>query len=557
MKLIRLDVSAVIFTAVFGVVISTGCSGCAQRAAPALQAAGITEQQRIDFGRHELVLGSGRQTVLTGFLLNGALADLAVVHVNAEGDRQLDVHGFGSTTWEPKLTALLRSGVLFVDMIRIDGRDRLISYEPGRLNWFDPTSSQEHLLVEVASSFAPPRSEEIPHVDLSRDLNRDGRDDLVVPAVDGFWVLVQKNDGSFADAVQIGPPTDLSGIYGADGYRYDPWSHSRVHEIDYNQDGRYDLTSWAGDHFAVHLQDPDGQYSSAVETFTAEVSFDSDDRYSLAAGKMTGRVLHSLTDLNGDAVSDLVIYSLEGSKLSKKESKYEVHLGSAPADGETRFSPQADFTLHSDRWIQLGMDRHDFDRDGQADLMLTTIRRDSLKGSLWKSLKGFMGDDIGLNIEFYRQENGRYSATPNATRVLALDGIPSHREPGSVPLDLVLRGATHERRRTQKIWPKAFNSILLIGDINGDGLEDFIKGDHPRKLVVHLGTTGAAMFAAKSQEIRVQVPNDEEYSWLVDLNQDGKQDLVLHQPFTDRDGHGTPKQPAGSEPHRVMLLIAQ
>ena len=85
--------------------------------------------------------------------------------------------------------------------------------------------------MAVTSNFKPPRPGEIPHVDVTRDVNDDDRDDLVVPDVDGFWVCIQMSDGAFADPVKIGPSTEM-GRYGADGYRYDPWGQSRVHEMD-------------------------------------------------------------------------------------------------------------------------------------------------------------------------------------------------------------------------------------------------------------------------------------------------------------------------------------
>ncbi len=51
--------------------------------------------------------------------------------------------------------------------------------------------------------------------------------------------------------------------------------------------------------------------------------------------------------------------------------------------------------------------------------------------------------------------------------------------------------------------------------------------------------------------------NDEEYAWLVDLNKDGKQDILMHHPFTLRDIHGAPKRPPGSEPHRVTIRMSR
>ena len=510
------------------------------------------------FDRYEIVTGvAKRQTVLAGFLLGGAIAEVAVVHIDENDSRHLRIYTFVDNTWTPILDTTLRSEVLFVDVANIGGRDRLITYERGRLNWFDPDSATEHPLVVVTSSFKSPRESEIPHVDVTQDVNTDDRDDLVVPDVDGFWVFIQMSDGVFAEKVKIGPPTEMERILGADGYRYDPWSQSRVYEIDYDRDGRTDLAFWNEDHFKVHLQDARGLFAPTAKTFTTDVAFDSDRNSLLATGGMTGKVLHSLSDLNGDDVADLVVFKLSGRDISKKHSSYEVHFGALTPESGIAFSGVPDIAFQSDGSVQFRMDRHDFNRDGQMDLMITTINFEFLTGSVWKSIKGFMGDDIGLGLEFYQMEEGRYPDTPNTTRGIALDGVPSHREPGWVPLDIVLRGATHERRKTQKSYPRAFNATLLIGDVTGDGRSDLLIADHPRIMVVFSGVPGPEIFARHPQRVKIAVPNDEEYTWLVDLNRDGVQDILMHHPFTLRDAHGAPKLAPGTEPHRVTMLIAR
>ncbi|MDE2755031.1 MAG: hypothetical protein OXI92_00630, partial [Acidobacteriota bacterium] len=119
------------------------------------------------FEQYEVVTGSAkRQAVLPGFLLGGAIAELAVVNMDENGDRCLRIYAFGDGSWAPMLDATLRPEVLFVDTANIGGRDRVITYEPGRLNWFDPESVTEHPLVAVTSNFNPPRRGEIPHVDV-------------------------------------------------------------------------------------------------------------------------------------------------------------------------------------------------------------------------------------------------------------------------------------------------------------------------------------------------------------------------------------------------------
>ena len=76
-------------------------------------------------------------------------------------------------------------------------------------------------------------------------------------------------------------------------------------------------------------------------------------------------------------------------------------------------------------------------------------------------------------------------------------------------------------------------------------------------LRVFVGVPGPDLFSRLPQNVAVALPNDEEYTWLVDLNKDGKQDILMHHPFTLRDGHGAPTGRPGTEPHRVTMLIAQ
>ena len=529
--------------------VLVGCATYAGDVRGAEQAA-----EPVTFETYEVVTGSAeRRTVLTGFLLDGAMAELAVVHVDENDDRRLRIFAFGDGVWAPRLDATLGPRVAWVDVANIGGRDRLLTYEPGRLNWFDPDSSIERALVPVTSSFNPPPRGDIPHVDVTRDVNDDGRDDLVVPEVDGFRVFIQMSDGTFADPVKIGPPIEMGRIYGADGYRYDPWSQSRVHEVDHDGDGRGDLVFWNEDHFVVHTQGERGLFAPVGATVTTEVAFDSDQISSLATGDMRGRVLHSMTDLNGDGAAELVVVSLEGENISSKRSRYEVHAGTPAPGGGTVWAPDADIAFQSDDSIQLGMDRHDFDGDGQVDLMFTTIGARFLESSLWKSIKGFMGDDIRLDLEFYHLDGGRYPDAPGAARKIALDGAPSHREPGWVPLDIVLRGGTHASRQTDARWPRAFNRTLLIGDVTGDGRSDLLIGTDGA-LNVFVGAPGPGLFAGRSHRVAVAVPSDGEYAWLVDLNRDGQQDILLHHPAccvpTHRD-HAPPQAP------RVTLLIAR
>ncbi len=518
------------------------------------------------FDKKEVVIGpASRQTVLTGFLLGRDVADLAVVNVDEHGGRHLRVYAFeggsgpeGSGAWRPRVDARLRPGVLFVDVARIGDRDRLIMYAEDRLNAWDPGTALEYELVSVSSSFTPPREDEVPHVDISRDVNGDGRIDLVLPAGDdGFQVFIQLSDGSFADPVETGTPADLDRIYGADGYRYDPWSVSRIHAFDYNGDGRVDLVSWNGDRFEVHIQDGQGLFDPVAVTFTPGVRFDSDDLSTFAGEDMTGRVLHTFSDLNGDGVADMVIYALKGDRISDKRSAYKVHFGTRDADGRIQFASESAVSIQSEGHVQLVMERRDFGGDGEAGLIVTTIENRYLESSLFKRIKGFMGDDVWLNLAFYQVSEGRVPDRPTAIRKIQLDGAPSPREPGWVPLEVVLQGGKHVLRKDRATYPRAFNKNLFIGDVTGNGRSDLLIEWTHREMHVYAGVPGPDLFTEQPHRVAVDLPNDEEYAWMTDLNRDGRQDIVMHHPFTKRDAHGAPMELPGTESQRVILLIAR
>jgi len=93
--------------------------------------------------------------------------------------------------------------------------------------------------------------------------------------------------------------------------------------------------------------------------------------------------------------------------------------------------------------------------------------------------------------------------------------------------------------------------------VTGDGRSDLLIKSTPWALGAFRGVPGPELFAWRSESVKVEVPNDEEYVWLADLDRDGRQDIVMHHPFTRRDPHGGRLLPPGTEAQRVTLLIAR
>lgn len=483
--------------------------------------------------RHELVVDvAERLTVLTGFLTGRPVADVAAVHLDGDGDRRLRVLSFVDGDWSTAAQATLRAEVSFVDVAGIDGRDRLIAYGGGRLTWFDPESATERDLVAVTSDFRESARGEVLHVDMTRDVNGDGRDDLVLVQGHGFHVLVQMPAGRFAEPVTVGPTSGLGRVYGADGYRYHPWDEGgRIHEMDYDLDGRSDLVFWNDGRFEVHLQTEQGLFSPEARTFTTGIVFDSDQIASLAApegirrrrmdhmpeGESSGRVLHSLTDMNGDGVTDLVVFSLKGSSLWKMHSSYEVYTGAPGPRGNVEFAPEPGAVVESEGIVS-GIDRHDFDRDGQVDVVVTAFEP-TVFSAIRVLVMSILTGAGSFDLEMFRMEDGRYGDRPNAVRQI--------------------RPRTPRRSGERAFWP-----AVRMGDMNGDGRSDVLIARNRKMLHVHLGVPGPGLLAKKPQRIAIPVPEDEEYTWLTDLNRDGRQDVLMHHTST-------------TAPHRLTVLMSR
>ncbi|MDE0451744.1 MAG: VCBS repeat-containing protein [Gammaproteobacteria bacterium] len=497
------------------------------------------------FRVHEFATGTARhQTVLAGSFSSGTA--LAVVDMEETGQQNVQFFGFDGGDWSQALDAALGTGILFVDVLHGTGGDRLVAYRHGRIESVDPDSATSEVLAELFTTYRGPDRGGIPRIDITRDLNRDGLDDLVVPIVDGFRVALQLPDGSFATPVKLGSPEpflDASAYGEKRTYRQAgitpeniSWYLARIHQLDYDRDGLSDLAFWNGDRFDLYRQNETGTFQATPDTFQTDVSFDFDGSYALAfqigdanpvsmvlgLGRHTEhKVLKGFRDLDADGVADLITLTLSGRSPLRLRGRFEIHFGRPVPDG-TAFSAEPDTTVDTpgrsaggEPWGYATHRFDDFDGDGDLDAIFGAV--DTGGGGM---LRAMAANAVSIDLALFRLRGRTYPDKPDAKRRVS--------------------SAFRPLSRRGPLFP-----AVLLGDVDGNGLKDLLVGDRWDRLSVFLASDGPDPFRTPPVKIPVAMPAAGDlHVRLADLDRNGRQDVAIH-------------HPSSTGPNRVIVLMAR
>ena len=497
------------------------------------------------FDIYEIDTGNAEhQTVLTGSFTDSGKVELVAISTDDKGTRSVTVFRLDDDQWQVIRELPIDPDILFVDRLEVAGRNQILTYRPGVFSRLDLESGLEEKLVALPVDFRQGADSGLPRLNVARDLNGDDLVDLVMPSIEGFWVSTQLPDGSFSEAVKIGPkePHVDANAYG-DERTYGevgidaqtlPWYLSRVHQLDYDRDGRVDLVFWNDPYFEVYRQDSSGRFVKEPETFTVDVPFDFDGAYALAfqfsdrgvaslllglGGRFEYTVFQGFPDLNRDGIGDLVTLTFSGRRIFSLRGRYDVHFGRETPEG-IGFSTSPDtsawtpgpaggeaFGYASQRYI-------DIDADGKNDLTMASVNT-----GLGGMTRAMVGNSISMDVAVYRLENDAYPKKPDIRRKIRTPFAPFDK-----------RGV---------LFP-----TILSGDVNGDGRMDLLAVERWDELSIYLGMNSPQLLSKESLDVAVEVPVDERFVRVSDLNNDGHDDLVI-------------QYPSDSETNRVAVLLAR
>lgn len=398
---------------------------------------------------------------------------LVLLGADEAGDPRFAVHVLDQGGWRNVHEAGLPPGALFIDTVALGDTGQLVVFDGRRLFRLGATEWEpKPLAVDPLPTIYRGEPSAVASVDMAHDVNGDGRDDIVLPDFDGLWVVRQNNAGGFAEPVKIPVPPTMDASLSV------TYTVPQVYPFDYDGDGRGDLGVLDGSRLKVFK---DATVASGDVAVPGGLTTGD-------GGGEPARALNGAGDYNGDGVVDISISTVQGEEdLLAATSATSFYFGKRRG-GVVVFQAEPDATLQTGAFGDVDMT--DVDGDGLMDAVVVA-------GSF----------------------SVRKLISALVTRSMSVD----------IHIHLGAEGLASEPDVTKKIKVSQDRNPLGFGDVNGDGLTDFVQRTDDG-LAVYLGEHTDALLAKRAEEIDMELPfegrgpSDVE---AIDLDGDGRDDFLL------------------------------
>jgi hypothetical protein len=337
------------------------------------------------------------------------------------------------------------------------------------------------------------------NVDLARDLDGDGRDEILVPERGTLAILAADANGRYAlrDRLEAdlfretGQPEDPGHLIDfIDRYQIKlSETFPEIYDVDLDADGRLDLLLSYADLVATYRQGPDGRFETSPRLFRAGLTPNRDLLRSVVPPKIVVTQAH---DFDGDARADLIL-----SRAEVRGLKGIITLA-FPRNINGSFEKESSFKLRKEvlaLWPVVG----DYDQDGKLDF--TFLQTDF---GIPEIINFLIRRRLTFHFDFYP-----WRGTP------AFPEKPVRRKDVSVKFDL------------KEGHLSAVPLVDISHDFNGDGLPDFYSPREREAFSVYFARPkGDGRLFSGSPDIHARV-HQSFYRRFADLNRDGRADVIF------------------------------
>ena len=356
-------------------------------------------------------------------------------------------------------------------------------------------------LLETATIFHQPPEGELPRLALAQEVGTPGLKDLLVPTLGGLE-LHKRTPAGYVRAARLEIAMDARGrtsgrgrpraAGGAVGPIHVTYAFPVLTVVDTDGDGRKDIVTSLDDRLAIYRQEPGltfGGKPSYVRDFAVRTSAELTEMSSSAA--------ITVTDIDADGVADLVVRKQVSRGITSAATTSFVYFGRRVGG----YPQRPDQLIRSEGASGTEVELHDVTGDGRTDLVVPSVNI-----GVMAIIRILTTKSVKVNFQVFPFDASarRFAQQPAAERELKFR--------------LSLSGET------------GVQAADMRGDYNGDRRPDLVFGTDDDELSLFSGTGAAGLFEDDALE-RIEAPAFGTVE-AVDLDRQGKSDMVLYYPFT-------------------------
>ncbi|MGY8814988.1 MAG: hypothetical protein ACKVHQ_09795 [Gammaproteobacteria bacterium] len=200
--------------------------------------------------------------VIPAFITNPNLANLIVRQVTEDHKRSLRIFSLASDGRyvDGEIDNIqIDKDIIFMDIgkVRNSSLDYIILFRRNAAWWLDPVSGKEHHLLDIQSIYKNVVKDELPNLDVVKDINGDSLEDIMLPGFDGYQLFLQTSPGVFSEPVLIDALPRMRASNSGNNIRY---QYQDRNLVDVNFDQKDDILIWDAPDLRAFLQTEEGSF---------------------------------------------------------------------------------------------------------------------------------------------------------------------------------------------------------------------------------------------------------------------------------------------------------
>ncbi|PAJ73735.1 hypothetical protein CJF42_14310 [Pseudoalteromonas sp. NBT06-2] len=372
-------------------------------------------------------------------------------------------------------------------------------------------------ISDIKSLFLKNEPEHITRAHFVKNLNKDIYDDILVSDFSNTHILIGQKEGTYiSQSLPIPAEVNLH----SDGATY---KQAKLYFEDINFDKKIDIVKVGEGKMQVFYQIDDAKFKVIPNNIAIDKSISGTEWWnkkdetgeSLDQSKLTYRKLEELRDVNFDGITDMVVRFTQVSGVLDRVNDYEIYLGKN-TNQQLSYDNKPNSVIHAEGTLT-DLEFVDIDNDNKSEVMLA-----GFDIGLSQIISAFLSGSIDQDVYLFKMdENDNYRKKPHVNKEVELNFSLSSGQSGT--------------------------AVVKLADLNGDGLKDLVLSDGDDELDIYFGQTGKKLFKRRAVEYNTQLPKDGNLVFVNDLNNDGKDDLLLKFSKLDDNSSG----------HNFTILLSQ